>query len=374
MIRNPFITNGYAGPEYFCDRETETSKLTTLLTNGNNVVLISPRRMGKTGLLYHCFQQPEIAEHYNTFVIDIYSTKCFDNMVLEMGKKVVETLRSKGMTAIEGFLNIVRSLKPGVSFDASGNPTWSIERGSGEAPQTTLDEIFAYINKSDKPCIVAIDEFQQIVNYPEKNVEEILRTHIQQCQNAVFVFSGSEQHLLREMFNSPARPFYSSSSTLQLGCINLQKYAQFAVKHFDNAGKRITEDAFRHLYERFEGTTWFIQKTLNYIYSNIHTDEVCDSAMVDEAIAQIIDENSTTYAENVYQLTMRQQQLLKAISMEGKYKEITGSKFIRKYNLGSPSTIQTTIKSLLDKQIVTSHLGVYEVYDKLFALWLRQQI
>lgn len=334
MIRNPFITNGYAGPEYFCDRKTETSKLTKLLTNGNNVVLMSPRRMGKTGLLYHCFQQTEIANNYNTFVVDIYSTKSFDNLVLEIGKKVLDALRPKG--------------------------------------ETTLEEIFSYIEKADKPCIIAIDEFQQIMNYAEKNVEEILRTHIQQCNNAVFVFSGSEQHLLREMFTSPARSFYSSASTLELGCIDIDKYAQFAANHFNNGGKKIDTDAFRYLYERFEGTTWFIQKTLNYIYSNIGLDETCNVAMVDEAIYQILNENSTMYAENVYQLTLRQKQLLVAISAEGKYKEITGSKFIKKYNLGSPSTIQTTIKSLLDKQIVTCHLGVYEVYDKLFALWLKR--
>ena len=59
-MKNPFVTNGYVSPEYFCDREKETAKIVSLLTNENNIALISPRRLGKTDLLRHCFGQPEI--------------------------------------------------------------------------------------------------------------------------------------------------------------------------------------------------------------------------------------------------------------------------------------------------------------------------
>jgi len=171
MLKNPFVTSGYDGPEYFCDREEETVKLIRQLTNGNNVVLMSPRRMGKTGLLHHAFQQEEIANEYHTFVVDIYSTKNLNELVAEMGKEILNA-------------------------------------------DATLDQIFDYIKQSDRPCLIAIDEFQQIAHYPEKNVEAILRTYIQHCSNANFVFSGSERHLLAEMFSSPARPFYASTSTL----------------------------------------------------------------------------------------------------------------------------------------------------------------
>ena len=75
MVSNPFVTNGYLSPHYFCDRVEETKQLTTLVTNGNNVALISPRRLGKTGLIYHCFEQSTIKDNYYTFVVDIYATK-----------------------------------------------------------------------------------------------------------------------------------------------------------------------------------------------------------------------------------------------------------------------------------------------------------
>ncbi len=370
MANNPFITSGYEGPAYFCDREEETKNLTQLLTNGNNVVLMSPRRMGKTGLLYHTFQQKDIQKAWHTFVIDIYSTKNLNDMVAEMGKAMLNTLQSKGERHFKKLVRTISSLKPGLSFDAKGNPSWNIEVGTIQNPDYTLEQIFSYIEQSEHPCLVAIDEFQQIFYYPEKNVEAILRTHIQRCRNAQFVFSGSERHLLAEMFHSPARPFYASTSTLNLESIRIEKYVEFARAHFENAGKQLEIGTVETIYERFEGVTWYIQKVLNYLFADTPFGACCRKESVDEAVNAIVKDNSCIYADLLYQLTARQKELLLAINREGKASAITGSKFLKKHHLPAASSVQTTIKSLMEKQLITRHLGVYEVYDKLFGLWL----
>lgn len=371
MTTNPFITSGYAGPEYFCDRVEETAKLTKLLHNGNNVVLMSQRRLGKTGLLYHCFEQEIFKNEYNTFIIDIYSTKNLNDMVFEIGKAIIGSLKSKGRKAMERFLDVVSSLKPGVTFDIMGNATWNLEQGIIHTPTYTLDQIFEYLDASEQPNIVAIDEFQQIMYYPENGVEETLRTYIQRCKNALFVFSGSERHLLSEMFHSPARPFYASTTTLPLDCINKEKYIEFAVNLFKKANREVLPEVVECVYDKFEGVTWFVQKTMNQLFSDTDRGETCTKEMVDNAIKEIISGNSTIYADILYQLTSRQKELLLAINKEGKAKAITGSRFIKKYHLPTPSSIQTTIKSLLDKQIVTRNLDTYEVYDKFMALWMK---
>ena len=370
MLKNPFVTSGYEGPEYFCDREEETSKLIRQLTNGNNVVLMSPRRMGKTGLLYHAFQQEEIVNEYHTFIIDIYSTKNMNDLVAEMGKVILNTLQSKSKKAFEKFVRMVSSLRPGVTFDPLGNPTWNVEVGTLQNSSATLDQIFDYIAQSDRPCLIAIDEFQQISYYPEKNVEAILRTYIQKCSNADFVFSGSERRLLAEMFSSPARPFYASTSTLGLECINLSKYDEFAKAHFEKAGKHLESGVVETIYNRFEGVTWYIQKVLNYLFADTAKGETCKMEMIDVAVDEIVKDNGSMYADLLYQLTAKQKELLMAINKEGKAKAITGSKFIKAHHLSAASSVQTTIKSLMDKQLVTSHLGIYEVYDKFFGIWL----
>ena len=156
-IVNPFITFGYESSEYFCDRRNETATLLRLLTNGNHVALISPRRMGKTGLLHHCFRQTELVNDYHTFLIDIYATKSLSDMVFQMGRVIVKELRPWGQTAVDKFLQVVTSLRTGISFDGQGNASWNLEVGDVSSPEFTLDEIFAYLQSSDKPCIVAID-------------------------------------------------------------------------------------------------------------------------------------------------------------------------------------------------------------------------
>lgn len=200
---NPFITNGYVSAEYFCDRIAETEMLTRYVVNGNNVALISPRRLGKTGLIEHCFHQKCIKDKYYTFLIDIYATKNLQEFVFELGKGILNGLKSQGRKAWDLFLSCLSSLRTSISFDFAGSPSWNLEMGDIKTPGITLDEIFYYLAQADKPCLVSIDEFQVIAKYPEKNVEAMLRTHIQHCTNAKFIYAGSQRHMMGEIFSTP---------------------------------------------------------------------------------------------------------------------------------------------------------------------------
>ena len=235
---NPFIIEGYLSPEYFCDRVEETALLTRHLTNRCNVALIAPRRLGKSGLIYNCFQQENIREQYHCIYIDIYDTKNLNEFVYALGKGILTALKPKGRKVWEFFLNTLQSLKSTISFDINGNPEWSVGIGDIQTPEITLDEIFAYLEQADKPCLIAIDEFQTIANYPEKTVEASLRKRIQNCHNANFVFSGSKRHMMALMFTSQSRPFYHSSSIMGLEAINEQTYLAFANHHLSKNHKR----------------------------------------------------------------------------------------------------------------------------------------
>ena len=372
LINNPFVTSGYIAPEYFCDREKETEELLRWLLNENNVAVISTRRMGKTGLIQHCFQLAEVKDHYYTFLIDIYATKTLREFVFQLGKAILTALKPKGRKTWELFINSLTSLKAGFTFDMSGMPQWNIELGDVKSPETTLDEIFHYLPLSDKPCIVAIDEFQQVAQYPEKNTEALLRTYIQHCPNARFVFAGSQRHLMGEMFISPARPFYQSVSILHLAAIDRQKYIEFARHHFRMAQKDIDEEVVASLYDRFEGITWYLQKILNILFAVTPPGEVCNKEMIEQAIHFILDSYSFTYSELLYQLPEKQKELLIAICKEGKATALTSGKFIHKYSLPSSSSVQSALKGLLEKDFVTKEGAFYMVYDRFFSLWLRR--
>ena len=250
MLRNPFVLNGYIGKEYFCDREHEVQKLLEHISNGVNVTLVSPRRVGKTGLIEHLFHQKEVEENYYTFLIDIYATKTIEEMVAQMAKSILSTLKS---------------------------------------PQNSLDEIFRYIENADKPCIVAIDEFQTISEYPDVKAEALLRTYVQHCHNAQFIFAGSKRTMIVEMFSKHSRPFYQSTTIMSVPKLDIEKYRAFAVSHFEKGGKGLSPDVVDEVYDMFEGVTWYLQRVMNKLYMLTPTSETCDNHYIPNAIEDISD-------------------------------------------------------------------------------------
>jgi len=101
--RNPFVIGGYVSPDYFCDRNTESDELLTAILNSRNTAIISPRRMGKTGLVQHCFHFPEVKNNFHTFFIDIYSTGSLKEFVFILGKEIFDSLKPKGRRVIDHF-------------------------------------------------------------------------------------------------------------------------------------------------------------------------------------------------------------------------------------------------------------------------------
>lgn len=374
MLSNPFITYGYESPEYFCDRESETAELIKLIVNGNNIALISPRRMGKTGLIQHCFSHPELQQDCFTFLVDIYATKNLQDFVFQLGYSIVRKLRSKGQKVIDRFLQFVTSLRTGISFDGQGNASWNLGIGDIKHPDFTLEEIFNYLQSASKHCIIAIDEFQTISRYPEANTEALLRTYVQQCRNSTFIFSGSQQSMMSEMFSSPARPFYQSVALMFLKPVDQEKYQAFAVKHFQQRGKDLDATAFNKLYIQFEGVTWYIQKMLNQLFSNTEKGSVASVSDMENAQNEIIHQNEEAYKDTLYQLTETQRNLLIAICKEEKTAHITTSKFIRQYHLTSASSVQKSATNLLTRQLITHNKGIYEPYDKFMAFWIREYL
>lgn len=372
MIRNPFITSGYVSAEYFCDRRQESERLVNEVMTGNNLALVSTRRMGKTGLIRHCFQFPEIQKNYYTFFIDIYDSRSLRDLVFALSKEILEVLKPAGRKALQGFWECVKSLQTSISFDVNGIPALNLGLGDIQTPANTLDEIFRYLGQADKPCLVAIDEFQQITGYAEENVEATLRTYVQHCNNARFIFAGSQRHIMGNMFLTASRPFYQSVSMMHLESIPLEEYTIFACTHFEGGGKSIEKEAVAMIYEQFEGITWYMQKVLNALYDMTPERGICKVDMVKDAIRQIVDSFRYTYSEILFRLPEKQKELLIAITKEGKAKSITSGAFIKKYRLASASSVQAALKGLLEKDFVTQEMGVCRIYDRFLGIWLKE--
>ena len=373
IMENPFIVTGRIKPEYFCDRVDEAQRLTNcILSGGENMVIISPRRLGKTGLIYHCFDKPEIQKQVTTLFIDILRTTSLQEFTYLLGRVVFKTLGSRSQQMMKNIIDTLRSLRGSIGYDPiQGTPTFDIKLGDITNPTYTLEEIFACLEQAEQRCIVAIDEFQQIVNYPEKNIEALLRTHIQQSANANFVFAGSERHIMGEMFLNHARPFYQSASIMTLAPISIEKYSTFVQHHFEANQLAVTPEAISTVYEKFQGNTYYIQKTFREAFSAaVESGRGCDTTMVERIINDMMRENGHKYSETLARLTLPQKELLYAIADEGLAQRITSAQFIRHHRLQSASSVQAAIRKLLEYSLVTLKDGSYSIEDQLFYHWL----
>ncbi|MCC8117880.1 MAG: ATPase [Bacteroidales bacterium] len=374
-LDNPFVVGRYVGGAYFCDREEETEMLVRQLRNGRDVALISPRRMGKSGLIHHLFARPEVQEKYNVFFIDIYSCSSLKEMIFLLGNAIYKQLKPRREIWKERFFQIISSFRVGLKMDAqSGLPVFDLGLGDISSPETTLDEIFRFLKESDTPSVLAIDEFQQILKFKEKNVEALLRTHIQQCPNVHWIFAGSQRHLIQGMFLSPNRPFYQSVITTTLHQIPIDKYCDFAIGLFENYGKTIDKEIIEKVYSRYQGYTWYIQMVLNEIFDITISGDVINIGVIDKAVNNILQMQSDNYREQMSLLTTTQKTLLQALAREGEVSDITSVDFVKRNSLSSPATVQSALRRLLSLDIVTRNESIYRITDFFLSQWLRQNI
>ena len=369
---NPFYTTNIIPAPFFCDRERETNNLALEIASGNNVLLMSPRRMGKTGLINHLFEDSRIKKTYNTFFIDIYDTSTLRELTFRLGKEVYDKMSLWDKARGIGFLGVLQSLKGEFSVDpVSMSPRFALSVGQINNPEATLDEILEYLNKQDKPCIVAIDEFQQISDYEDNRVEAVLRTKIQRLNNIRFIFCGSERHLLNQMFLTKSRPFYRSTSSVVLDRIKKQKYIDFAKYLFKSYGKDISDEAVSTIYDMVDGYTYYLQRTMSYTFSRTAETETQNVPGCMALLEQLIQTESSNFKSVLSLLSASQREVLYAIAMAGKAVNILSKSFVSKYHLGVPSSVQSAVRSLLKKQLISRSGDVYSIEDKFLELYLK---
>lgn len=375
-MNNPFALVPYISKDLFCDREKEMNLIIDYLTNGSNVTLISPRRYGKTGLIYRVFD--EIKERkidINTCYVDIYSADSIESFIKLLAEAVVAKLEKK--TAIRKFFQLIGGIRPLLSYDPiTGSPEISITFDTEQEKHFTLRSIFNYLENQDKKTIVAIDEFQQIRNYESVNMEALLRSYIQPLKNVQFLFCGSRKHLMTEMFADARSPFYESTRCIYLNKIDREKYADFIKKMFAKGKKDISEETINYILDWTRIHTFYTQSLCNHLFikskKNIELTDVLASC------EQILKENEDTYMQWQNLLTADQWRYLKAVAKEGSLTQPNASDFLQKYKIGAPGNSQRLLKSLIDKELILDTTDAdgnrsYCVYNVFLSKWLEKK-
>ncbi len=372
---NPFLVSGYQGATYFCDREIETALIKDNIKKSINTTLFAIRRIGKTGLIQHVLNSYSKNNKVVCIYVDILSTNNLKEFTNTLATVIYNRFpENKGIG--KKIILAIKSLRPLISFDTlSGDPELSFELRESKQYEKTIQQLFAFLDEQNIKVVFAIDEFQQILEYPEKNTEALLRTHIQTLKNTQFIFCGSNQKMMHEIFNSAKRPFFASCSNLHLDFIENEKYAQFIARIFANHKIKISKESIDFILEFTNSHTFYTQYFCNHLfalnYKKIEINQVQSCAI------EILKINEPTYYQYRNLITSAQWQLLKAIAKEVKLYKPHAVSFIQKYKLGTSSMITRGIDSLLEKELIyhntSSKTPYYSVYDQFMMRWMQHK-
>jgi AAA+ ATPase superfamily predicted ATPase len=374
-LENPFSVKEYKGREYFCDRELEVEKLNLNIRNGIDTTLISPRRMGKTGLIYRFFESLEQINAIEPIYVDIYAARSLSDFVKLLAEAIL--IKFPEQTTIgHQFIEFIKGFKPLIGYDAlTGEPQIQISYQTAQEKEYSLQSLFRFLDMQDSKIVLAIDEFQQIREFPEKNIEALLRTYTQQLKNVRFIYCGSKKALMLDIFSNTKRPFYGSTQFLLLDKINLLQYSEFIKLMFNKHGIEIQEDAVDFILTWTKRHTFFTQSVCNMVF--LKATKLVTINEVKHACYELLKVNEPIYFQYRQLLTTGQWNFLIAIAKEDEVTQLTAQNFLAKYEIGTPANSRRISRSLIEKELILETLGKkvnsYQVYDVFLSRWLASE-
>ena len=370
---NPFVIKSYESKEFFCDREEELQLMLQNCINKTDMTLVSRRRMGKTGLVFRLFDElnsvhPEIFTVY----LDIFISRNLDDFIKLFAEAAVKAFPTKTKIG-ERLMNFIKSLRPQVTYDSiTGEPQFQIAYHNESEKEYTLRSLFELLTSQNVHIVFAIDEFQQIREYPEQNMEAMLRTYMQRCNNVTFIFSGSRKHLMTDIFTNARKPFYSSTSFVSIDKISATSYSDFICKQFSAHKRKITDDAVNFILEWTQRHTYYTQFLCHTIYANGQKN--IDIPEVKKACGQVLSQREPVYLQYRKMLTDKQWDFLIAVAKEGSVRQITAADFLKRYKIGGASVSKRLVESLCEKDLLNAEVSLdgieYSVDDVFFSRWL----
>ena len=373
-MKAPFQFGSLAEKENFIDRVEDRALLKQLLMSGIHVILISPRRWGKSSLV-KAVAEELMAEHKDVRVcfIDAFSIstetefyRTFASRVMSCAasrfKKGIEEMR-KFLTGAVPQLVIRDKVTEFVTFDVRFQPQEKDKLEILELPEKIAAAKGLRI-------IVCIDEFQQLANIPQySDMEGKMRSVWQQQHHVSYCLYGSKRHMMTDIFNDSAKPFYRFGQVIWLKKIEERYWVDFIVDAFARTGKSITIELAKRICDVTKCHSWYVQQ-LSFFIWNATDNEVTDETF-DRALQRMIDTNAPMFQNDIEVLTASQKAMLQAVN-DGIY-QFSAESSKRLYTLGNANTIVRNKRILQDKDIIEQQGKEFVFVDPIFQLWFNQQ-
>jgi hypothetical protein len=365
---NPFLIKGYISPQFFCNREKESEMLITAIRNNQDVTLFGPRRFGKSALIHHVFHK--LQKEYVCVYADIWGTSSTEEFTKELVNGIISSKVFAKQKTSSKLLNLLKSVGASFSIGLDGLPSVDVIYIDRNQQFRSLEELFKFLTQLDTQILFAIDEFQEIKKYDnEVPFEGKLRSLTQQSNNIVFLYSGSEYHLLNEIFNKYSMPFYQSTRMVSIGKIEKKDYYKFIAGKFKKVKKDVNPEIINHILKITHLHTYYVQAIANFIYSQEKLP--ANISDFDLLYKEFILEKSVFYSELPERLTKQQFSVLKGIARSGVVENPNSANFMEISRIRSSSSMHRAINSLLVKQLIIKEEKELRLYDVFLEHYLK---
>ena len=373
MENKPFIFGVATSGENFTDREKETERLLSNFRYGVNTVLISPRRWGKTSLVQKVCSLAE-SDELRIVYLDIFACRSDRDFYDAFASAVIKQTSSKWEEWVENAKQFLSRISPKISLgpDPTSEFSISLELNPKSEDVTEILQLPEKIAEK-KGCrmVVCIDEFQQIGEFKDsKNFQKQLRSIWQLQKSVSYCLFGSKKHLMNELFEKKSLPFYKFGDAIYLDKISTSHWIEYICGRFEATGKKITRELAEKICLTVDNHSSYVQQLSWLLW--IHTDKEATEEIFQEAVEDLLAQNTPLFEKQTEDLTTYQMNFLRAIT-EGIHTEFTTQENLRKYQLGTSANVSIIKRSLLKKELIET--GRKQVYmaDPVLELWLRRE-
>ncbi|MCX7025031.1 MAG: ATP-binding protein [Spirochaetes bacterium] len=368
---NPFKYGTIVRGEYFYDRSEECKRIVSTLSGGNNIVLLAPRRYGKTSLVFRALEELE-SKGFTCVYFDfmpVYSRESF----IEAYTRSILAKQGNWEKAVKKVGALLSGVRLGLSLDPAGTPEFRINFIDAKVNEKTLQEILELperLASGKKKFIMVFDEFQEIVKLNGENFEGLLRSTIQRQRNVNYLFLGSRTHLLSDMFHNKNRAFYDSAMSMQLDLLPERESVAYLKKRFAESAIKIDNATAGILLNQAGNIPYYIQLLAAEVWQySIPAPAVVSEKSIIECAGRILDLKSDYYSELFDRHSAAQKKLLKALvsGSEGIY----SAGYSSKHRLSAVSTTQKALAGLIESGIVEKTGNQFIIGDPFFRLFIK---
>jgi hypothetical protein len=370
--RNPFQYGHVVVGDDFCNRRQEIRDIRRAIENGEKLFIYSERRLGKTSLVHHILKRLPKKQFLGVYV-DLWPCDSESEFISDTAKAITMALGSTTKSILQIAGELFGRLRPNVTLDAEGKPTVAFGVADSTRSDLDLEEVLhapaKIAERKNRAVVIVFDEFQRIGEYQSDKVERRLRSIVQHQPAVSYLFLGSRQHLLQEMFLNKSRPLYRAAGHYPLQVIDAKHWLSFIGKRFNDANRHISEEWIRKLCHLTEGHPFYTQHLCNLLWEQCPPGGSVEGEAIDNAVDVLLGRESYAYTTLWESLTPNQRRFLKGLAHED-HPQPYSSAFTRRYGLRSSSNAQRAADSLLERDIIQTENGSFKIVDRFLRLWI----